>query len=50
MRDRQAQERDAGFEIVFETGERAWQSVGVIDADNGRQLTRDRREAPDSRL
>jgi hypothetical protein len=42
MGDRQSQVRNAGFEIVFETGERARQSVGVIGADTGRQLTRDR--------
>ena len=42
MRDRQAQVRNAGFEIVFETGERGRQSVGVIGADTDRQLTRDR--------
>ena len=42
MRDRQAQVRDAGLEIVLETGERTGQDVGVIGADAGRQLARDR--------
>ena len=32
------------LEIVLETGERAWHSVGVVGADAGRQLTRDRVE------
>ena len=42
MRDRQAQVRDAGLEIVLETGERTGQDVGVIGADAGRQLSGDR--------
>ena len=42
MRDRQAQVRDAGLEIVLETGERTGQDVGVIGAEAGRQLSGDR--------
>ena len=42
MRDRQAQVRDAGLEIVLETGERAWQEIGVVSADARRQLACDR--------
>ena len=42
MRDRQWQMRNAGYEIVFERGERGRQSVGVIGADTGRQLTHNR--------
>ena len=34
MRDRQAQVRDAGLEIVVETGERTGQDVGVNGAQN----------------
>jgi hypothetical protein len=40
--DRQPQVRDAGLEIVLETGERARQDVAVVSADAGRQLARDR--------
>ena len=36
------QVRDAGLEIIFEASERAWQDVGVIGADAGRQLARNR--------
>ena len=36
MRDRQAQVRDTGLEIVLETGERTGQDVGVIGAEAGR--------------
>ena len=50
-RDRQPQVRDAGLEIIFEASERARQDVGVIGADAGRQLARNRpRGRPDSRL
>ena len=34
--------RDASLEIVLETGERTGQDVGVIGAEAGRQLTRNR--------
>ena len=42
VRDRQPQVRDAGLEIIFEEIERARQDVGVIGADAGRQLARNR--------
>lgn len=50
MRDRQAQVRDAGLEIVLETGERTGQDVGVIGRGGRPPIVgRSRARAPDSR-
>jgi hypothetical protein len=39
---RQLEVGDARLEVVLETGERARRLVGVVGADAGRQLARDR--------
>jgi len=39
--NRRPQVRDAGLEIVFETGERGRQEIGVVGAHAARQLAGD---------
>ena len=42
VRDRQAQMRDASFEVVLEAGNSARQAAGMVGADAGGEVTSDR--------